>query len=64
MRSHDETGASAVEYGLIVAGIAALVVAIVFTMGGMVRDTLFNPSCDKIAGHSAASNGSQSNCEK
>ena len=30
----DERGASAVEYGLLVAGIAALIVAIVFLLGG------------------------------
>jgi pilus assembly protein Flp/PilA len=63
MRAHDEAGSSAVEYGLIVAGIAAMVVAVVFIMGGMVRDTLFDPSCDKLAGHIAASNGSQTDCE-
>ena len=30
----DERGASAVEYGLLVAGIAAVIVAIVFVLGG------------------------------
>ena len=30
----DERGASAVEYGLLIAGIAALIVVIVFTLGG------------------------------
>ena len=30
----DERGASAVEYGLLIAGIAALIVAIVFIFGG------------------------------
>ncbi|WP_395694794.1 Flp family type IVb pilin [Nocardioides sp.] len=33
----DERGASAVEYGLLVAGIAALVVLAVFTLGGTVN---------------------------
>jgi len=32
----DERGASAVEYGLLIAGIAALIVAIVFIFGGVV----------------------------
>ena len=32
----DERGASAVEYGLLVAGIAAVVVAAVFILGGTV----------------------------
>ncbi len=36
----DEEGASAVEYGLLVAGIAALVVAIVFLFGGMISERL------------------------
>lgn len=34
-----DKGASAVEYGLLVAGIAALVVLAVFTLGGTVNDT-------------------------
>ena len=34
----DEDGASAVEYGLLVAGIAALIVAVVFLFGGMISD--------------------------
>ena len=45
----DETGASAVEYGLLVAAIAALIVAIVFALGGMVRNN-FDTTCDTIGG--------------
>ena len=37
VRSNDE-GATAVEYGLMVALIAAIIVAIVGTLGGQVRD--------------------------
>ncbi len=33
----DEEGATAVEYGIMVAGIAAIVVAVVFTIGGRVN---------------------------
>lgn len=44
-----EDGASAVEYGLLVAGIAALVVAIVFLLGGVIEDS-FKGTCDDIAG--------------
>ncbi|MDQ1294797.1 MAG: Flp family type IVb pilin [Actinomycetota bacterium] len=33
-------GASAVEYGLMVAAIAAVIVGIVFGLGGLVQDTL------------------------
>lgn len=43
----DEDGASAVEYGLLVAGIAALIVAIVFLLGGAVKDS-FGDTCGKI----------------
>ncbi|KQW53385.1 hypothetical protein ASC77_03635 [Nocardioides sp. Root1257] len=63
MRAHDETGSSAVEYGLLVAGIAALVVTVVFTLGGMVRDTLFDPGCDKLAGQIASANGGDADCD-
>ncbi|WP_203335392.1 Flp family type IVb pilin [Nocardioides limicola] len=34
----DERGASAVEYGLLIAGIAALIIAVVFLLGGTIRD--------------------------
>lgn len=44
---HDDTGASAVEYGLIVAGIAAVVVATVFALGG-VTFSLFSESCSEM----------------
>ena len=33
----DERGASAVEYGLLVAGIAAIIVIAVFAFGGLVK---------------------------
>lgn len=34
----DERGASAVEYGLLVAGIAAVIVAAVFLLGGFIEN--------------------------
>jgi pilus assembly protein Flp/PilA len=37
-RKDDDRGATAVEYGLIVALIAAVIVAIVATLGGQVND--------------------------
>jgi len=43
----DEEGASAVEYGLLVAGIAALVVAVVFLFGGMISE-VFTGTCNDI----------------
>lgn len=45
---HDDRGASAVEYGLLVAGIAAIVVGTVLLFGGFV-DGVFQDSCDDIA---------------
>jgi pilus assembly protein Flp/PilA len=44
----DERGASAVEYGLLIAGIAALIVAIVFIFGGTLN-TIFRETCDSVA---------------
>ena len=46
-KSRSEDGASAVEYGLLVAAIAALIVVIVFALGGIVRD-VFQDTCEKI----------------
>ena len=42
-----DRGASAVEYGLMVAAIAAVIVAIVFGLGGLVKET-FQDTCDSI----------------
>jgi len=46
-RRDQEDGASAVEYGLLVAAIAALIVIIVFALGGVVKD-IFKSTCDSI----------------
>ena len=46
-RARDETGASAVEYGLLVTAIAALIVVIVFALGGVVTD-LFAKTCTEV----------------
>ena len=43
----DEQGASAVEYGLLVAAIAALIVVIVFALGGIVKG-VFADTCTKV----------------
>jgi pilus assembly protein Flp/PilA len=40
MRKRQETGASAVEYGLLIAAIAAVLAAVAFSLGGIVRDAL------------------------
>jgi pilus assembly protein Flp/PilA len=43
----NERGASAVEYGLLVAGIAAMIAVAIMTFGGGARG-LFNGSCSEI----------------
>jgi pilus assembly protein Flp/PilA len=43
----DERGASAVEYGLLIAGIAAVIVAIVFLLGGVVKN-IFTNTCNSV----------------
>jgi pilus assembly protein Flp/PilA len=49
----EERGASAVEYGLLIAGIAALVVVAVFALGPIVKEA-FTDTCSEIdAGNSA-----------
>lgn len=52
----DERGASAVEYGLLVAGIAALIVAVVFLFGGFISG-IFEGTCSTIDGQSTAVSG-------
>ena len=49
----DERGASAVEYGLLIAGIAALIVVVVFAFGGVVGD-LFSDTKDCISTEGSA----------
>ena len=49
----NEDGASAVEYGLLVAGIAALIVAVVFVFGGVINSA-FQGTCTSIAAKNTA----------
>ena len=44
---HNEAGASAVEYGLLITGIAGLIVAMVFVFGGFVGN-VFTNNCSKV----------------
>jgi pilus assembly protein Flp/PilA len=44
----DERGASAVEYGLLIAGIAALIVVVVFAFGDALTG-IFSDTCDAVA---------------
>lgn len=49
-----ERGASSVEYGLIAVAIAALIVVILFLLGGVVQE-VFSDSCEKIRSTAAPS---------
>jgi pilus assembly protein Flp/PilA len=49
----DERGASAVEYGLLIAGIAALIVISVFVFGGALNQ-IFKDTCDSVTQSSTA----------
>jgi pilus assembly protein Flp/PilA len=51
----EERGASAVEYGLLIAGIAALIVVVVLAFGGTLTN-VFKNTCTKVA------NGASSSC--
>jgi pilus assembly protein Flp/PilA len=50
----DERGASAVEYGLLIAGIAALIVVIVFAFGGVLSN-IFGSTCNSVGASSGQS---------
>ena len=47
LRTTADRGASAVEYGLMVAAIAAVIVGTVFALGGFVQRT-FDDTCDAL----------------
>jgi pilus assembly protein Flp/PilA len=55
-RRDEETGASAVEYGLLVAAIAALIVLIVFALGGVVEE-VFTDTCTTIQSSAGTASG-------
>jgi pilus assembly protein Flp/PilA len=49
--SRDERGASAVEYAMLLVGIAAVIVIVIFALGGSVFG-LFDDSCGSLAAQS------------
>ncbi|MDQ1629808.1 MAG: Flp/Fap pilin component [Actinomycetota bacterium] len=51
-----DEGASAVEYGLLVAAIAALIVIVVFALGNTIQK-VFQHTCDSISQKTAPSSG-------
>ena len=52
-RDRNEAGASAVEYGLLVGGIAAIIVVLVFALGSQVSE-LFYDTCTAVEGQTTA----------
>ncbi|WP_372728584.1 Flp family type IVb pilin [Nocardioides sp.] len=50
----DERGASAVEYGLLIAGIAALIVVVVFAFGSNLKE-IFTNTCKSVGNGTGAS---------
>ena len=48
MNARNEEGASAVEYGLLVAAIAAVIVIIVFALGGVIK-SVFTKTCSAVS---------------
>jgi pilus assembly protein Flp/PilA len=54
----DERGASAVEYGLLIAGIAAVIVVIVIALGDTISDA-FSKTCTEIG----TANGGSANAD-
>jgi pilus assembly protein Flp/PilA len=53
VRRRNEDGASAVEYGLLVAAIAALIVLVVFALGKVINE-VFKKTCNNISGANGA----------
>jgi pilus assembly protein Flp/PilA len=49
----DERGASAVEYGLLIAGIAALIIVVIFAFGGVLKH-VFHDTCASVQGKGSA----------
>jgi pilus assembly protein Flp/PilA len=53
-----DRGASAVEYGLLVAAIAAVIVAVVFALGGLINGA-FRQTCTAVQGSPGATTTGQ-----
>ena len=51
--SPSERGASAVEYGLLIAGIAMVIAVAFFALGGMTVE-MFDHTCDEVSAQVAA----------
>jgi pilus assembly protein Flp/PilA len=54
MSTRNDEGASAVEYGLLIAAIAAVIVIIVFALGGVIKN-VFGKTCSTISSQTPVS---------
>jgi pilus assembly protein Flp/PilA len=54
MNARNDEGASAVEYGLLVAAIAAVIVIIVFALGGVIKN-VFSKTCSSVSNGASVS---------
>ena len=61
-RHHNDEGASAVEYGLLVAAIAAVIVVVVFALGNVLHSK-FQDTCTQI-GSNAGATTAPADCSK
>lgn len=59
--SSREDGASAVEYGLLVAAVAAVIIAIVFAVG-LATNAMFKETCDSIDTNGSATITAAADC--
>lgn len=57
----DESGAAAVEYGLLVAAIAAIIIVTVFYLGGYV-EAAFQTTCNAFSSQSGLTSTTTGNC--
>ncbi len=57
----DDEGASAVEYGLLVAAIAAIIILLVFALGGFVKGA-FKDTCDAFKTSNTANSAKAQTC--
>ena len=61
LTKRDEDGASAVEYGLLVAAIAAVIVIIVFALSGFIKGA-FSTTCKNIGSAPSATGAAVASC--
>ena len=56
-----DRGASAVEYGLMIAAIAAVIVAVVFGLSNLITDT-YHDTCTEMEAHNPLTSNDSADC--